>query len=85
MIDDPVDQASASVTYPNSAVAQRMTSSAIRERSTAIWASTYAPSAARSRDAVPSMELSTASTNPSSRATAAGSRPSEVPASAPDP
>jgi hypothetical protein len=61
------------------------TSSAIRERSTAIIASTNAASAAKSRDAVPSMELALEESNPSSAATASGSSPSDDPASAPEP
>ena len=66
-------------------VAQRTTSSAIRERSTAVIAATNANSAAKSRLAVPSIEFSTEPENPRSRATASGSRPSELPARAPDP
>src|SRR6478752_3345447 len=62
-----------------------MTSSAHREMSTASIASTNASSAAKSREAVPSIEFSDDEVKPSSAATAAGSRPSEDPASAPDP
>ena len=62
-----------------------MTSSAHREMSTASMASTKASSAAKSRDAVPSIEFSDAEVKPSSAATAAGSKPSDEPASAPDP
>ena len=51
----------------------------------AICASTYADSAAKSREAVPSSELSVADSNPSSSAIASGSRCSEEPASAPEP
>ena len=47
------------MTKENSFVAQRMISSASRERSTAVIAVTKANSATKSRDAVPSMELAT--------------------------
>ena len=69
----------------NSFVAQRTTSSAILEMSTAVMAQTNANSAAKSREAVPSMEFSTARAKPSSLATTSGSSPSEDPASAPEP
>src|SRR5699024_561032 len=85
MIDEPVDHASSRVTYPNSAVHQEMTSSDNRDRSTAIIANTNAASAAKSRDAVPSIEFSEEEGNPRSAATASGSSPSDDPASAPDP
>ena len=85
MIEDPVDQASSSLAKPNSTVDHRMTSSLIRERSTPIIASTKAASATRSRAAVPSIELGTEPSNPSSDATNSGSRPSDVPARAAEP
>src|SRR5450830_446380 len=85
MMLDPVEYASSGVTKPNSLVAHRMTSSASRDRSTAIIAATNANSATMSRLAVPSIEFSTGPAKPSSAATAAGSRPSEEPASAPEP
>ena len=85
MIELPVDHASCRVTYPNSVVLQMITSSASRDRSTAIMASTKAASAAKSREAVASIELSAAAANPSSSAIASGSRPSDEPASAPEP
>ena len=66
-------------------MAQMITSSAIRERSTAIMASTNAASAAKSREAVPSIELALDESKPSSAATASGSSPSDEPASAPEP
>ena len=66
-------------------MAQTITSSAIRDRSTAAIASTNAASAAKSRAAVPSIELAADSAKPSSAATASGSSPSDEPASAPDP
>ena len=69
MMLDPVDQASASVAKPNSGVHQRITSSLSRDRSTPIWASTYAASATRSRAAVPSIELATLPAKPSWAAT----------------
>ena len=53
--------------------------------STAIWANTYAVSAAKSRELVASRELSAASANPNSAAIASGSRCREDPARAPDP
>ena len=62
-----------------------MTSSATRDRSTAIIAQTNAASAAKSRAAVPSIELAALVAKPSSCATASGSSPSDEPASAPDP
>ena len=85
MIELPVAQASSSRANENSWVVQRTTSSARRETSTAVMASTHAASAARSREEVPSMEFSTGRAKPSSAATRAGSSPSEVPASAPEP
>ena len=48
-------------------------------------ASTNAASAAKSRAAVPSIELADDEENPSSAATASGSSPSDEPASAPEP
>ena len=75
MMLDPVDQASCSVTKPNSRVAQRMTSSANRLTSTPIIAVTNANSATKSRAAVPSIELALEPVKPSSAATASGSRP----------
>ena len=62
-----------------------MTSSASRDRSTPIIAATNANSATTSRDAVASIEFCVGPAKPSSAATAAGSRPSDEPASAPDP
>ena len=85
MIELPVDHSSASVTYPNSGVLHRMTSSAILDRSTPIIAKTKAASAAKSRDDVASIELSAAESNPRSAAMASGSRPNDDPAKAPDP
>ena len=66
MMLDPVDHESCSVAKSNSRVVQRMTSSARRERSTPTWAVTKANSAAKSRDAVPSMELADEPVKPSS-------------------
>ena len=57
MMLDPVENASSSVTKPNSRVAQRMISSACRLTSTPIIAATKANSATKSRDAVPSIEF----------------------------
>ena len=85
MIDDPVDQASSSIAKPNSTVVHRITSSAIRDRSTPIMASTNAASATRSRAAVPSIEFGTDAAKPSSAATNSGSSPRDVPARAADP
>ena len=87
MMLDPVDQASANRTKPNSCVDQRITSSPIRDRSTAIWASTKRPPPTRSRAAVPSMELATLpSRSPQLGGdVASGSSPSEVPARAAEP
>ena len=48
-------------------------------------AATNANSATTSREAVPSIEFSTGRSKPESAATAAGSSPSEEPASAPEP
>ena len=62
-----------------------MTSSASRDTSTPIMGGTNANSATKSRAAVPSIELATEPVKPSSAATAAGSRPSDDPASAPEP
>ncbi len=86
MIDEPVEKASCRVTKENSFVFQMMTSSAIRERLTPIIAVMKANSATKSREAVPSMELpAEPCSKPRSAATASGSRPSEEPASAPEP
>ncbi len=85
MIDDPVENASARVMNENSLVAQRMISSAMRDRSTASIAATKENSATTSRAAVASIEFSAAAEKPSSAATASGSSPSDVPANAPDP
>ena len=86
MIDEPVENASWRVTKENSFVFQMMISSAIRERLTPIIAVMKANSATKSREAVPSMELPTEPrSKPRSAATASGSRPSEEPASAPEP
>ncbi|SKY79039.1 Uncharacterised protein [Mycobacteroides abscessus subsp. abscessus] len=63
----------------------RITSSASRERSTAIIAKTNDASAAKSRDDVASIEFSAAAANPRSAAIASGSRPSDEPANAPEP
>ena len=71
--------------YENSLVAQRTTSSASREMSTAAMALTKANSATKSRLDVPSIEFSTAPVKPRSAATISGSSPREVPASAPEP
>ena len=73
------------MTKPASLVAQKMTSSLMRDRSTPIMAHTQANSANTSRAAVPSIEFHAAEANPSSAATALGSSPSEEPASAPEP
>ena len=73
------------MTKENSFVAQSTTSSANRETSTAVIAQTKLNSAAKSRDAVPSMEFSTDRLKPRSRAIAPGSSPSEEPARAPEP
>ena len=62
-----------------------MISSLRREMSTPAMAATNANSATRSREAVPSMEFSVTLPKPSSRATATGSSPSVLPASAPEP
>ncbi len=62
-----------------------MISSARRERFTPSIVTANANSAAKSREAVPSIELSTEVSKPSSVATATGSSPSEEPASAPEP
>ncbi len=65
---------------------QMMISSAIRERLTPIIAVMKANSATKSREAVPSIELPTLPcSKPRSVATASGSRPSDEPASAPEP
>src|SRR5665647_3100434 len=85
MMLEPVEYASSTVRNENSLVDQMTTSSASREMSTAVMALTKANSAAKSRLAVPSMELSTAAVKPRSAATASGSSPRELPASAPDP
>ena len=85
MMLDPVDHASCSRANPNSLVAHRMTSSETRERSTPIIAVTNANSAAKSREAVPSMEFAQVPLNPSSDAMAWGSSPSDAPARAPPP
>ena len=53
--------------------------------STPSMAATNANSATRSREAVPSIELSVTRENPSSTATFCGSRPSVLPARAPEP
>ena len=60
MIELPVEYASSRVTKPNSLVAQRMTSSAMRDRSTASIAVTNENSATTSRLAVASIEFSDA-------------------------
>jgi hypothetical protein len=73
------------VTKENSLVAHSTTSSAIREMSTATIAVTKANSAAKSREAVPSIEFSTDVEKPRSAATASGSSPSDEPANAPEP
>ena len=62
-----------------------MTSSATRDMSTAEHRQTNATSAAKSREAVPSIEFAALAVKPSSAATASGSSPSDEPASAPDP
>src|SRR6478752_4402107 len=62
-----------------------MMSSANRDRLTPIMDRTKAASAAKSRAAVASIELSAAASKPSSSAIASGSSPSDDPASAPDP
>src|SRR5690625_400632 len=85
MIDEPVEKESSRVTKENSLVAQTMTSSDNRDRSTPIIAVTKENSATTSRAEVPSMEFSADAGNPSSAATASGSSPREDPASAPDP
>ncbi len=86
MIDEPVEKASWRVTKENSFVFHRMISSATRDRLTPIIAVTKANSATKSREAVPSIELATEPcSKPRSAATASGSRPSEDPASAPEP
>ncbi len=85
MMLDPVENASSSSTKPNSFVAQMITSSACRDRSTPICAVTKANSATKSRDAVPSIEFAEELVKPSSVATNCGSSPSELPARAPDP
>ena len=85
MIEDPVEYASWSLTKPASLVAQKMTSSEMRDRSTPTIAATHANSAYTSRAAVPSIEFHTADSKPSSAATAFGSRPREEPARAPEP
>src|SRR5207253_2745883 len=64
MMLDPVDQESCSVTKPNSLVDHRITSSAIRDRSTPTIAQTKASSATKSREAVPSMEFRVAQQRP---------------------
>ena len=73
------------MTNPNSLVFQIMTSSLRRETSTAVMARTKLNSATTSREAVPSMEFSTAEEKPRSAATASGSRPRVLPARAPEP
>ncbi len=73
------------MTKENSFVAHSTTSSAMREMSTAVMADTNENSATKSREAVPSMEFSTAWAKPRSWATASGSRPSDEPARAPEP
>ncbi len=86
MIEEPVEKASCRVTKENSFVFQRMTSSAILETSTPIIAVTNANSATKSREAVPSIEFAALPpSKPRSAATASGSRPSDDPASAPEP
>ncbi len=86
MIELPVENASCRVTKENSFVFQTMISSAMRETSTPIMAVMKANSAAKSRAAVPSMELAAEPpSKPRSRATASGSSPREEPASAPEP
>ena len=85
MIEEPVEYASSSRTKANSCVFQMMISSDRRLMSTPAIAATNENSATRSRLAVPSMEFSVTVVNPSSRATATGSRPSVLPASAPEP
>lgn len=78
MMLDPVENASSSWTKPNSFVAQMITSSACRDRSTPICAVTKANSATKSRAAVPSIEFADELVNPSSVATNCGSSPSEL-------
>ena len=73
------------MTNPNSLVFQIMISSLRREMSTAVMARTKLNSATVSREAVPSMEFSTAEEKPRSAATASGSRPRVLPAKAPEP
>ena len=73
------------MTKPNSAVFQIMISSLRRETSTAIMAVTKENSATTSRAEVASMEFSAAESKPRSAATASGSMPSVLPASAPEP
>ena len=85
MIEEPVEKASSRLTKENSLVAQRMISSLIRDRSTAIIAVIQENSAYTSRPAVPSMEFQDAESKPSSAATALGSSPREDPARAPEP
>ena len=55
MIEDPVEKASSRRTNENSFVAHRMTSSAMRDRSTAVIAAMKENSATTSREAVASM------------------------------
>lgn len=85
MMLDPVEYPSSSWTKPNSFVAQMITSSACRDRSTPICAVMKANSATKSRAAVPSIEFADEFVKPSSTATNCGSSPSDDPASAPDP
>ena len=85
MIDEPVENESSRVTKPNSLVFQMMISSLKRETSTAIMAITKDSSATASRAEVASMEFSAAASKPSSAATASGSSPRVLPASAPAP
>ena len=73
------------MTKSNSLVFQMMISSLRRETSTEVIVSTKLSSATTSRAAVPSMEFSTAASNPRSAATASGSMSRVLPASAPEP
>ena len=85
MIEEPVEYPSCRVMKSNSRVFQRMISSAKRDRLIAMSEATKANSATTSRLAVASIEFSAGPDSPSSLATSCGSRPSELPAKAPEP
>src|SRR5690606_40604012 len=77
--EDHVVKASEKVTHQNSEVAQRISSSARRERSTIAWAQQKPYSEAKSRAATASSEFEKCASHPIASALRAGSSPSDDP------